>query len=818
MKRTLITVLGIIISVAMVTAVFTSTISFMKFMADIEELYEGGWSACFVDVSLDDVNTLKAMDEVKSITVQRSLGAVSTLRDPTKQTGEANANTAENAKCVTDFLEASSEEYSDFHIKLQHGRYPQKAGEVLVSADFMKSNGYNWKVGDVITLYSDLKGTAFTASAQYKVVGITDTSNTTTQIHSFITAIDKSNKESGFTAYVVNNKVDNGIWKSIEEETRSINADTESVSVHRDYLAYSGVIKDNAMLASMGGFAAVMLAIILVASVFMIYNSFAVSLQQRSRYLGMLASVGATKRQKRASVYFEGFILGLIGIPIGVGAGIGGIAITFRCVSSMVLSTFAIPTKEPLRVSVNWVIIVGSVIISALTILISSFIPAHRASKTTPIDALRQANTVKAKSKKLKSSKLVGKMFGYEGQLAMKNYKRNGKRSRTITSALAISIVLFLSVTYFTTLFSSFLGSEYGGVMPDVTISCSGKYDKTVSAELSNTKGVKSYVKTVGDFFYMKNSGKFVTSEAKAYKAEYDYSEFMVVGLDTKDFNGYCKKNGIKTSDIKNSSDVILVNHSVLKHVNGKNKMIANPYKDLNGKTLTFTKDVSSMSLRVAAQTTAMPDGSTEYASQPVLIMRLSDYFKTMKNEPADLSYSVYAPNQHEQVHDSIDNFLSTKGITHTIIDITAQYASLQAINTVVQVFVYGFITLITLIAIMNIINTISTSMEERRREFAMVKSVGLTPKSFKKMIYLESIYYGLRSLMWGLPLSVLFSFLMYKLMSQTYDVGFRLQLNWAYYLATIIAVFLVIGVALLYSTSKIKHDNIIETLKNDDI
>ena len=140
----------------------------------------------------------------------------------------------------------------------------------------------------------------------------------------------------------------------------------------------------------------------------------------------------------------------------------------------------------------------------------------------------------------------------------------------------------------------------------------------------------------------------------------------------------------------------------------------------------------------------------------------------------------------------------------------------MQALNVVVMTFGYGFITLITLISVMNIINTISSGMEERRREFAMIKSVGMTPKSFKKSIYLENIRYGVMALVWGLPVSLGLDYLMYKILGDSFDYGYTFR--WYYYLAAALAVFAVIAIALLYAVDKIKKDNIIETLKRDDI
>ena len=232
---------------------------------------------------------------------------------------------------------------------------------------------------------------------------------------------------------------------------KAVNNDwSDSYIIHTDYLMYNGVQMSNEITRALYGFVAIILLIIILASVFMIYDSFAVSYQQRARYLGMLASVGATRTQKRGSVYFEGFILGCIGIPIGILCGIGGIAVTLRALSDSFMKTVMVATGDSIRLHavVDWKIIVFSALISALTIFISAWIPAHRASKITPIEALRQTNTVKVKkAKKLKTSRLRQKLFGFEDVLAVKNCKRNAKRSRTVVLALAVSVILFLTTT-----------------------------------------------------------------------------------------------------------------------------------------------------------------------------------------------------------------------------------------------------------------------------------------------------------------------------------------------------------------------------------
>ncbi|MEH7248187.1 FtsX-like permease family protein [Neobacillus niacini] len=132
------------------------------------------------------------------------------------------------------------------------------------------------------------------------------------------------------------------------------------------------------------------------------------------------------------------------------------------------------------------------------------------------------------------------------------------------------------------------------------------------------------------------------------------------------------------------------------------------------------------------------------------------------------------------------------------------------------SVFTYGFITLISLISIANIFNTISTSISLRKREFAMLRSVGMTPKGFNKMIQYESIFYGVKALTYGLPISVLVMFGIHRSTGYTFEYGF--QLPWMSIFFVIVVIFLIVGSAMLYSISKIKNKNIIESLKQENI
>lgn len=486
---------------------------------------------------------------------------------------------------------------------------------------------------------------------------------------------------------------------------------------------------------------------------------------------------------------------------------------------------------------VDWKIIVFSALISALTIFISAWIPAHRASKITPIEALRQTNTVKVKkAKKLKTSRLRQKLFGFEDVLAVKNYKRNAKRSRTVVLALAVSVILFLTTTNFTSMLTTMVDSEYDGMQFDVyeSVNSSGgplsvDLVEKINKEVSRVPGIESIRICADNQMMVDGLDKQLTAEAK--KANMDRS-LNVLGVDNDTFAALAKEAGIDPSVCQDDKipTGILINR-VQVATEKKQSLVLNPLQgSLAGQTLTGAMEgydsegnelYAKYTAKVAAQINKEASNLGSFM-RPTLVVPMHSYlvhFPPVLAKGNTVSYARYyiTAQDHDRVYTEVSDLLSdTEGISHNGYDATAQAETMRALRIVVMTFGYGFITLITLISVMNIINTVSSGMEERRREFAMIKSVGMTPKSFKKSIYLENIRYGVMALVWGLPASLGLDFLMYKILGGSFDYGYTFR--WYYYLAAALAVFAVIAIALLYAVDKIKKDNIIETLKRDDI
>ncbi len=187
----------------------------------------------------------------------------------------------------------------------------------------------------------------------------------------------------------------------------------ESVEIHNELLMYMGASdKDNinTILYTVVGILSV---IIMAGSVSLIYNAFTISIGERSREYGMLSSVGSTPRQIRNSVFFEAFMISVIGIPLGIAAGIFGVGVTIQLIKPLMNDLFVGEMEFGLVVSPYGILIAAALAI--ITIFISAYIPSRRAGKMTAIEAIRQAKDIKLKAKKVKTSGITRKLFGFEG-------------------------------------------------------------------------------------------------------------------------------------------------------------------------------------------------------------------------------------------------------------------------------------------------------------------------------------------------------------------------------------------------------------------
>jgi putative ABC transport system permease protein len=846
-KRTLVTIIGAIISVAMITAVATIGVSFLDLLIRQTIAKDGEWHINYKNVNIGQLEALENDEETKSLYLSRDLGF-----SPLK--GSQNQN-----KPYLFIEELNEAGFKSKPIKLVEGRLPANNNELVISQSIISYGKVNLSIGDEISLgighrymldgsndfiirnnplqrdkdgIKEVLTTEFTKV--YKIVGIIESPNweyAWSPGYTAISYIDENilDKDDAVDVYITFNKVKGSLFKHAEEIAAKNSI--EEFYFNNELLRYYGVIKNDSVRKMLVNLSAIIMVIIIVGSISLIYNAFAISVSERSRHLGMLSSVGATKKQKRNSVFFEGVVIGAISIPIGILAGFVGISITFFAINPIIEGVLNITEKFKVVILPSTIII--SILISITTILISTFIPAKRASNISAIDAIRQTADIKLSNKEVKTSKLTRMLFGIEGDLGLKNLKRNKSRYKATVFSLIISIVLYLSVSYFTSsLEKSLILTQYGI-----------NFDILVHVNMDDEQEQEEIINQIQMLDNVKESTSINTIVARAWVDKAKISDYLmqfyeyenkdgkypyyvdVKALDDESLMEYSKEVGVDFEALKQTDNPQGIVIDTMKYQDGnvgkyvQEKTIKTTKGDkLDLKYIDDDEEISLATIEIAALTDKLPLGisSTDNIGGLNIIVSRDVLKRIVDNK--DVEYNITS-----ELYIKTDNPMELEKEIEEIQDINLYIYNVHQVRQneqqmilLMSVFIYGFITLITAICIANILNTISTSIALRKREFAMLKSVGMTPSSFSKMINYESIFYGLKALMYGLPISIALMYLMHRNLNISFSYDFTIP--WINIIITIVAVFIIVGVTMLYSSAKIKKENIIDSLKQEII
>lgn len=875
-KRTLVTIIGIIISVAMITAVSTVVYSIMDFYARNTMESTGYFHFKYKNYKYEDNNKILDEFNVKNYSIIKSLGDYEYKIDKDGHITTTPFAFNENADGIVDLVRV--EAVSDNYYKMMNltpaeGRFPKNSDEIFLS-DAMSIRFSSYNVGDKIAIGDKtytISGKSGNSDFESAELAIPDA-----WTYPVYTVLDKETLKSD--DIVSGYFYAGGVLDNIEERAESVLAKLkksgvvsgemvgenqawycEGTDIAYNYrvLAYLGLSRYDNINEMMSTLKLILIIIIIVGSVSLIANGFIISISERSRYLGMLASIGATKKQKRGSVYFEGFIEGIIAIPLGIIAGIGGIWITFKCIEPLVRELSN--SKESLNVIVNGSVILWTVVFSALTIFLSAYIPAKRASKIAPIDAIRLNKDVKITSKTVKTMGITKKIFGFEGDLALKNLKRNKKKYRVTVFSMFISLTLFISVYSFVFFMKNGISVEMEDEGYDVRVvhGFAGHWDESIlenekfasvaanilkkSAkdvekseiysiiELYNCQCTELTDETMFDERYIEFLGKnnwkrydavdIVTMPEKDLRKylesiNLDYDKFVerddnVILFDGIQMTAYNDKGDRKTfiGDVYNDSLTdIKCEYTFMEEYDEKGNLIEEP-------TEKRKEDVNYHVFSVEDKLLGFYKSTIYVLVTPKMAERFCEEFDGQFRYM--LTVDVDDDKTLVDAFESESEKLGEDSGSYVIINNLESMELVDKSVLLISVFVYGFIILMSLICVANIVNTISTSIALRRREFAMLKSVGMTDASFRKMIAYESAFYGIKALIFGLPVGTGIMLLIRK--SITDQIEVNMGIPWMGYVIAIVGVFTVIGTTMIYSARKIKKENVIDALKNEN-
>ncbi|HIU67612.1 MAG TPA: ABC transporter permease [Candidatus Caccomorpha excrementavium] len=871
-KRTIVTICGIIISTAMLTAIPTVLVSFLDWMAQQEIYMSGPWHLKYQSVTTEQADILDSDSRTESVyRIQEKCGLPEfTLGSykPYIYIRHMDENAMETDR-VTLLAGSMPENDRELLVTEQLIQDAEEFGEkeIGIGDEITLTTGERHYQFDDETLSDTVMGIDDTLSSveifisqesrTYRICGIMETLTGETDYSPGYLTVSSLNPEGGrFDAYVILKNVSNRIYdiapelavlSGIAQEegiTQPVRSDRINgrLRYHSALLRYQGVSDNdgfNRMLLALGG---ITITVIILGSVALIYNAFAISLTERSKYLGMLASVGATKKQKRFSVLFEGFCLGIISIPLGILAGLAGIGITFRIIApaldNSAFASFVWDTKGAVQMKM---VISGKAIFlaaacSAVTILISAWIPARRASKIAPIEAIRGNRDVKLTAREVKTPAFITRLFGIEAGLGLKNLKRNRRRYRATVFSLVVSIVIFLTMSVLT----EYLERSYRMTVTEVN------YDICVSALNSeeslyqDLERVSAYTRQVNvrnlnlscrlspEFFWAQNE------EGSADIAVIDGQEEAVVwirvmSLDDNELADYAQRTGARLEKLKDVAEpsAIVVNtfrqERERKYIQQDILTLSAgdelPIRPIvwNEETQEYMGAEGETVLRAEAVTDQLPiGGEYSYYSGEITVYVSEEVFGILSQNSAEGFWerAYYQTDDWRGLMEELETIQESRRqreLGMYIDNVVGSAESYRQTMSIIEVFTTGFMVLILAICTANIFNTMSTSIAVRRREFAMLKSVGMTPKGFYKMIHYESIFLGLKALLYGLPISFAAMYLMYLAIKEVFVQEFLILWN-----RIGEAVIMIIGIAavtMLYASAKVRKGNIIESL-----
>ena len=582
----------------------------------------------------------------------------------------------------------------------------------------------------------------------------------------------------------------------------------------------------------------IILVILSIGCIIVIYNSFAISVMERKKQFGLLSSIGTTKKQIRKTVFFEAFVVGIIGITLGILGAYIGIGCVLAIINKLLPDVFGSGT--PLKLVTYPIFIIIPIIFMIITIIVSAFLPARSASRITPIEAIRLNDDIKIKGKKVKTPRFIRKIFGMEGEIALKNMKRNKKKYRITVLSLFISIVLFIS-------FSGYMQYMFSGVdsytaLPefDSVLSIYQTSDDSInnenrvafSKEIQKNQEIKKSLNY--NLYYLVTTtnlsnrnyytDKFYELEKKEEPQDKQYDNMILLEIDEEVYQKMLTAIG------KKEEKPIIYNHYETIKYSGNNR-----------KSYSVTKYTSNLNPNIKMCETLLGNETATYDckfemndyyianidffgqdlivgnDQLVVIVPMNYFDNLTEFNDGWESGILFSIDDDKELEKNIEELVEKYNISYNYNNLKESYQLTRNLVFCIKLLVYGFIVLVTLIGVTSVFNTINTSIHLRRKEFAMLRSMGLSSHGFNKILLLESLFFGLKSLLYALPVSIGIIYLLYLSFRGMTDFD-QILIPYRSIVIAIIGVFVIILISTIYATRKIRKENILEAIREENI
>lgn len=821
-KRTLVTIVGVILATALITGVACLAVSFRASMVEYEKKENGDWHYSFLGVEPENLKYFEGNRHLAEIVLKQPLGY-------------AVLEGSQNPDKPYLYLSAVDEEaIAAFGLELTQGRMPENGSELVISRHILYNGMVELQLGDTITLevgqrvsegYPLYQNNSYTyeeemlidkESRTYTVVGIIDRPNYNVEDriapgYSAYTCLEDPMAADSLDIYA--SYTDWGLRHvgQVNEGLKELARSVEDNYYLLKWIHFSFTSTTMNMIYAM---AVVALSIIIVTSVFCIRNSFTISLTEKMKLYGRLASVGTTSKQQRKIVYYEAVFLGLVGIPIGILSGILASVILVKSVSK--LMEYA--SDIALVFGISWGAVILSVALAAITIFFSAWQSARRAAKISPISAIRANATVKIRRRELQCPGWIPRFLGIGGKVAYKNLRRARVKYRTTVLSIVVGVAVFIGMTTFMHAVQYTFNIYYENKEYQLRLDCydSDAYEKLLA--VGQMEGVEEAEIVRSGYFAVPMASLPLTEDyLRTYNTDGNQKEnIKVYSLGEEAYARYCRQVG---AAVDPDQAIVLAEYEWLFfdeegriHEQSGGSARFKPGDVISG------KGEAELSVTVAVQTDQKPmfmNNSTYYNG---VVLFVSDKWMDIHQEALiqnRTTVNAYLRCEDAfQVEEEVRRGMDL--LNYSVINYEKEYRAEKSMHLLLSIFLYGFITVVALIGITNIFNTITTNMELRAPEFAMLRAVGMTGREFRRMIWLESLFYGGKALIIGIPLGLVISYCFHLAMKQGIETSYLFP--WSGIGISTAAVAVLLYVIMHYAMGKIRKKNIVETIQNENL
>lgn len=885
--RTLVTIIGIVLATAMLTAVTTFISSLQSYMVRAVIAQMGNWHGVVYELSGEQVRQMEGDGKMEETAAVQEVG-FAVLPGATEESWLSR-------RAPYLFVMGMTDEAGEMlPIRLSKGRMPENEGELVVTSMAIATGRADIELGDTLTLeigkrmstgrepeelllYNPLlmvtedgdmdlevgEKLVPQETRTYKVVGFMDTPgfvDSNSASYCAVTAADEKPEEDSRFACFYRCRRSPDVYETAERYMEG----GSYATYNSELLRYQGVSLNRPFMRMLYGLAAILIFLIMTGGISLVYNSFAISVSDRTRQFGLLASTGATPKQLRGMVLREALLVSAVGIPLGILSGIVGIGITLHFTGRAFSYLYA-SASEVLHLSVSWPAVAVAAVTALVTVLISAWIPSRRAARISPMDAIRQTGDIKVPKRIARKGKLSYRLFGLEGMIAGKHFSRNKRQYRTTIFSLFISIVLFISASSFSSYVKSsirtvndisendisvYIEEEKEGEMEEIrervravegvdhmlSVGCINM-DLPIDPELVS-EDYRAFLEAqdgrtdeTGWGGLYREDGKLMLYDSRILVLEDEAYEAYVeeLGLPKEEYLGAEADKVIALNQVKGyiSQQQRFRLYDIMKAPGAEVEMLMTDYDAWNeaeraaGRNLPRGDFQKPCSVTVGTFAGRAPmnlygewgGGFSVFLSESML-SRLgggeNPYFRTVQLYIQAENHRATAERLEELTLDgSYESYFFVMNEAET-------RETHRSLLLTVDVFTFGFITLISLIAVANVFNTISTGVLLRRKEFAVLSSVGMTPKGLRRMLNYECVLYGCKALLYGLPASMLITWRIYEVVARSMDTGFYVPM--ASIVIAVLSVFLVVFATMLYARSRMEGENIMDSIRQESL